>query len=176
MCRRADASGTAFWGEVDDTEARERYRALVDAIDGGIVRIDGEGRVAAVDDVLVDLTGREREDLLGRPVAALFDGDAPAIEREVDRLAAGEAGRSARADIALRTADGNRVPCEMRVNPIELDGTAGLVGVVRRDVGREAAEGATPRGSPAAEHPPTNASGTTRTRGAAGGERSTTSI
>ncbi|WP_415382462.1 PAS domain S-box protein [Halosimplex sp. TS25] len=142
MCRRADASGAVFWGEADDSEARERYRALVNALDGGLVRIDIEGRVGGVDDVFVDLAGREREELLGRPIAALFDdGDAAAIEREIDRLSADAAERGARLALALRTADGDRVPCEMRVNALDPEGAAdGFVGVVRREGGREGAE------------------------------------
>ncbi|WP_436923995.1 PAS domain S-box protein [Halosimplex amylolyticum] len=132
MSRWADASGEAIWGEADDSKARERYQALVDALDDGIYFLDDEGRVVAVNDVFVELTGYAREDLLGEPVAALFDADADAIEREVDRLSTESTERGALVELALRTAGGGPVSCDVRMSAVRSDGVLdGIVGVVR---------------------------------------------
>ncbi|WP_123537480.1 PAS domain S-box protein [Halosimplex salinum] len=144
MSGRSGPSDTAFWGDADDGEARERFQSLVNAIDDGIFYLDAEGRVVAVDDVFADLTGAARDDLRGEPVAALFDGeDASAIERTVDRLSADSGEASAHLDLTVRDGDGRQIPCEVRMTPLESDGgLEGSVGVVRELDGRETGDSA----------------------------------
>ncbi len=131
MSKRAEASGTAFWGDIDDTEARERYQTLVNAIGDGVYQLDADGQFAAVNDVLVEMTGYAREDLLGEHVSELHD-DCPALEREIERIRTDPGDRGERYELDVRTAGGQLVPCEVRVNPLEADDTVqGVVGTVR---------------------------------------------
>ncbi|SFG33194.1 PAS domain S-box-containing protein [Halopelagius inordinatus] len=128
MSERADASDSAFWGDADDTEARKRYQTLVDAIDDGIYRLDAEATVVAVNDAVVELTGHPREELLGEHVSAVFGADGgAAIEREVDRLRENPAERSSPLGLTLRTADGERILCDVRTAALDADGAVGVV-------------------------------------------------
>jgi len=43
MSEPADRSDAAFWGDADDGEARRRYRSLLNSLDEGVFRLDGEG-------------------------------------------------------------------------------------------------------------------------------------
>ncbi|WP_306054124.1 PAS domain S-box protein [Natronococcus wangiae] len=132
MSERAAASGMAFWGDADDIEARERYQTLVNAIDDGICQLDDEGRFVAVNDVIVEMTGYAGEELLGERISAFLDGGGSTLEREIERLRAEPDERSELLELALRTADGERTPCEVRVSQLESDDTVrGAVGIVR---------------------------------------------
>lgn len=52
---------------------RERYEAAFTAADDPIYVLDGEGRMREVNDAMVELTGYDREALLGRSMALLLD-------------------------------------------------------------------------------------------------------
>ncbi|MFC6824864.1 PAS domain-containing sensor histidine kinase [Halopelagius fulvigenes] len=133
MSNRAGDSGSEFWGDRDDGDACKRYQTLVNAVDDGIYQLNTEGDVVAVNDFIVELTGYEREELLGEHVSVLFDGwDESGIEDEIDRLRANSAERGPLLELALRTADGGRVPCEVRMSALESGGALeGTVGIVR---------------------------------------------
>ena len=79
MSERAGASKTAFWGETDDTEALQHYRTLLDTIDDGIYRLDADERLVSVNNVIVEITGYTREELLGEHVSVLFGDDSATI-------------------------------------------------------------------------------------------------
>jgi len=114
-----------------DDEALHRYQALVDSLDDGIYQLDAEGHVLAVNDVLLEMTGYSRGELLGEHVSLLLaEENIEHIDREIrDR---GDAnGDVATFECFVQTADGETVPCEVRVNPLlkddELQGTIGVV-------------------------------------------------
>ncbi|RDI72935.1 PAS domain S-box protein [Halopelagius longus] len=142
MSNRAGGTGSAFWGDGDDGGACERYRTLVNAVDDGIYQLDAEGTVVAANDSLAELTGRTREELLGERASVVFgDGGGSAVERELDRLRTTPGERSARLELTARTAEGERVPCDVRMSALESDGTVeGAVGIVRERAGREGRE------------------------------------
>jgi PAS domain S-box-containing protein len=139
MSERAEASGMPFLEDADETEALQRYRTLMSALDDGIYRLDAEGRFVAVNDAVVETTGYGREELLGEHFGMLLDGDdVSAIEREIERRLAGSDDRTELLAVTVRTADGDRIPCELRVNPVEDDGSfRGSTGVVRDLTDRE---------------------------------------
>ncbi|WP_170977329.1 PAS domain-containing protein [Halorussus salinisoli] len=127
MSERAEVSGTAFWEDADDTEALQRYRMLVNAVDDGIYQLDTEGQFVAVNDGIVKLTGYEREELLGEHVSLLLDDDRSTTEQ----LLTNSTDRSEQFECPVRTAEGDRVHCEVRVSPLEVDGAVqGTVGIV----------------------------------------------
>ncbi|WP_339106263.1 PAS domain S-box protein [Haloterrigena salinisoli] len=128
MSEPVGSSGPMFWGDIDDTEALQRYRALVTAIDDGLYQLDAEDRFIAVNDEIVELTGYAREELLGEHVSLLLDNDDSTIEPSLTNLT----DQSEQLECAVQTAEGDRVRCEVRVSLLESDGTVqGTVGIVQ---------------------------------------------
>ncbi|USZ67540.1 PAS domain S-box protein [Halorussus salilacus] len=142
MSNRAGGSESAFWGDADESEALQRYRTLVNAIDDGIYQLDRDGHFVAVNEVIVETTGYTREELLGEHVAILLDAeDVSAIEREIQRRLAGSGDEAETLELDIRTADGDRIPCELRLNLLVEDGAfRGTIGVVRDVSERKRAE------------------------------------
>jgi PAS domain S-box-containing protein len=139
MSERTEATGAVFRRESDETETLQRFRTLVNVLDDGIYQVDLDCRLVAVNDVLVDLTGRDREELLGEHVSVLLgDADAATVERAVDRRAAGRNEDTDAFAVAVRTADGERIPCELHLNAVVEDGVVrGAAGIVREAGDRE---------------------------------------
>ena len=132
MSTGGESSGISFRGDADGTEAHERYGTLLSAIDDGVYQLDAEGRFVAVNDVIVGITGYASEELLGEHVSVVLDGDGSSLEREIERGRAAPDERGELLELQVRTAEGGRVPCEVRVNVLEGDGTVqGSVGTVR---------------------------------------------
>ncbi|WP_254767414.1 PAS domain-containing sensor histidine kinase [Salinilacihabitans rarus] len=113
-------------------EASRSYRRLVNSVDDGVYRLDADGRFVAVNDAIVRKTGVAREDLLGEHVSTVLEeGDAERLEREIRTRIETDADPEATFDLAIETADGERVPCELRFSVLasdgEFEGTAGVV-------------------------------------------------
>ncbi|ADD03914.1 sensor box histidine kinase [Natrialba magadii ATCC 43099] len=101
-------------------------------IDDGIYRLDGDSRLVSVNDALVEITGYTREELLGEHVSVLFGGDSVSIEHEIERLRANASDQSELLDLAMETAEGGQIRCEMRMNALDVgDAVQGAVGTVR---------------------------------------------
>ncbi|AEH37953.1 PAS domain S-box protein [Halopiger xanaduensis] len=139
MHTQSDATDSGFWGGADDDDvALQRFRTLVETIDDGLYQLDAAGRFVAVNDAVVETTGYSRDELLGEHISLLLDDtDVEAIERELAAaLAGGDEGEAAVAlptfELAIRTVDGDEIPCELRVSPLIADGELqGTIGVAR---------------------------------------------
>ena len=132
MSERAGTGDDEFWDDADDGDALQRYRTLVNAIDDGIYQLDAGGRFVAVNDVIPELSGYDREELLGEHVSTLLDAaDVATIQREIEhRLTTGD--RRDTVEFGVETADGDRVPCELRLSLLVEEGRfRGTIGVVR---------------------------------------------
>ncbi|AGB38630.1 PAS domain-containing sensor histidine kinase [Natronococcus occultus] len=141
MSERAGSSEATFWGDVDDTEALQHHRTLLDTIDDGLYRLDADGRLVSVNDVLVEMTGYTREELLDEHVSVLFGGDGATVEHEIDRLRANGSDQSEPLDLTVETAGGKRVRCELRMSVLdEDDPVRGTLGIVREVSERNRAE------------------------------------
>jgi PAS domain S-box-containing protein len=141
MSDRAGSSEGTFWGEMDDTEALQHYRTLIDTIDDGVYRLDVKDRLVSVNDVIVEMTGYTREELLGEHVSVLFADDSATIEHEIDRLRTNASNQSKSLELTLETADGEQVRCEMRVNVLDASNSVqGAVGTVRETDERKQTE------------------------------------
>ena len=75
MTDGAAPSDVGFGTVDDDRTARHCYRALVDAVDGSVFRLDADARLVAIDDALVERTGEDRDALIGEHVARLVSAD-----------------------------------------------------------------------------------------------------
>jgi|GEM_PF-294384 len=118
----------------------EQYRQLLDAVDDGIYQLDPEGRFVTVNDVVTDITGYDRDDLLGSHVSMVIDEvDVARIEAMIHAMLTHDLdGRPV--DIPVETRDGEVHPVEIRVSVLEDDGQfQGTVGVVR-DVSRRSGQ------------------------------------
>ncbi|AHG04785.1 histidine kinase [Halobacterium sp. DL1] len=133
MDERAGIGDVGFWADADGAEALQHYRTLVNLVDDGIYQLDASGRFVAVNDVIVDLTGYDREELIGNSVALLLDeDDYRHIERGIVEQLATDAGQMQTFELTVETADGTLIPCELRVNLLVEDGEfRGTVGVAR---------------------------------------------
>ncbi len=137
---RASPSETGLSVYVRDvTERKERerelqrYRTIVEAVDDGVYVVDGDGDLRMVNEAYAELTGYDREELVGSSATRVVDEDVVEEVRELDAaLRAGDVDRASM-EAELRTADGDRRPVEATFAP--LDDEAGRewkrVGVVR---------------------------------------------
>jgi signal transduction histidine kinase len=92
--------------------SERNFRGLIDAAPDAIIVIDSDGRILKVNDETVRMFGHSRDALLGHDVGMIIP----------DRFPAAHAGRRA---------DGSEFPVEIRVSPLETQGTRSVVGVVR---------------------------------------------
>ncbi|MDF9747048.1 PAS domain-containing sensor histidine kinase [Natrinema salsiterrestre] len=132
MSTRAGATDEAFWEDADADVALRRYRTLVETLDDGIYQLDADGNFVAVNDELVEIVGYSRDELLGEHVTSVVhEDDVPPIEREIATdIETGDGIDPFH--LVLRTADGNSVPCELRISTlVEGDEFQGTLGIVR---------------------------------------------
>ncbi len=122
-----------LWDDSSGDEALQRYRTLADTIDDGLCQLDVDGQFVAVNDVLVETFGYDREDLLGEPLSELFADDAAdRVSRLLRERHANPDGEVATLTIDARRASGEQVPVELRLNTLSDAGeVTGFVGVVR---------------------------------------------
>ncbi|WP_252698217.1 PAS domain-containing sensor histidine kinase [Natronosalvus vescus] len=134
MSKRTDATGSPFWADdVDDSLAIHRFQTLVNIVDDGIYQLDAAGRFVAVNDVIVELSGYTRDELLGEHVSiVLHDDDIERITREIARCIRSDERLTETFEITPRTASGEAPDCELRVSLLVDDDTyQGSVGIVR---------------------------------------------
>ncbi|MFC4438165.1 MULTISPECIES: PAS domain S-box protein [Natrialbaceae] len=143
MSKRADVTETAFWADdADDTVAIQRYRTLVNTVDDGIYQLDAAGRFVAVNNVIVEMSGYARDELLGEHASILLeDDDIERITRKITESLTNDDTLDETFELTARTADGNELYCELRLNLLVDDGTfQGSVGVVRDVTDRKRAK------------------------------------
>ncbi|WP_207586253.1 PAS domain S-box protein [Halomontanus rarus] len=139
-------TGDPFWIDVDGGdgatgtngggERLHRYRSLVNTIDDGVYQLDADGHFVGVNDALVETTGYSRSDLVEEHVSTLLADDVSGLELEASpsspHTTTDDNGRDDLFEAPIRTADGETIRCELRVNPLVEDGTRqGTVGIVR---------------------------------------------
>lgn len=96
-----------------------RAEAVVDAVDDGVFAVDGDDRVAAVDDTLVVVTGYRRDDVVGAPLSAILADGTVDNAREILSSLREEAAvtrRTIRAGVC--TSHGEPIPCELTFSTV----------------------------------------------------------
>ncbi|WP_161605564.1 PAS domain-containing sensor histidine kinase [Natronorubrum sulfidifaciens] len=92
----------------------ERYERIIETIDDGIYVLDEDDRFVAVNDAYTELTGYDRDELLGAP-ASLISSE-PALE-QTKQLATDD-NEPSTLETTLETKDGTPVPIEATVTTI----------------------------------------------------------
>jgi PAS domain S-box-containing protein len=109
----------------------ERYETIVETVPDGVYALDGEERYALVNDGFCELTGYDREELLGRRPTLV---ESPAVHERANELErailAGERD-DATLQYDLRTAAGDDVAVEGHFSAYRYGGAASRAGVVR---------------------------------------------
>ncbi|MFB6296217.1 MAG: response regulator [Halobacteriales archaeon] len=109
---------TRWLSHIFERRARERdlaeFREVVNAVPDGICVLDAEFAFTMVNDAMTDLTGYDREELLGADATQVFDeGTIDAGRRNIEELRDGDR-EFEYLDAEVRTAGGGTVPCEIR--------------------------------------------------------------
>jgi len=122
-------------GGEDGTAAHDErrwYEAVIEAIDDAVYVLDGDGRLEYVNESYAEMKGADREELLGTPIDRWVADDV--MERTREMIGEVERGERdvGRLEYEFLTADGERIPAELRFSVIEFpDGSRGQVGAIR---------------------------------------------
>jgi PAS domain S-box-containing protein len=143
------AEGLSLYGrEVTERKEREtqqaRYEHLVETVGDAVYILDPSGRFTFVNDALCEMTGYDREELLGSSVHIIKDDETVAEAedalRDLLRKQTDHEGMPiAKLDVELITKDGERLPAtdRMTLRPLSEDGEfSGTVGTLR-DISRQ---------------------------------------
>ncbi|WP_218839220.1 PAS domain S-box protein [Natronoarchaeum philippinense] len=135
----ATVVGAAAETALDRAERKrelERRETLLDAVGDGLYALDSEGRYTAVNDTVVEMSGYDREELLGEHVSTLMSTED--VERgtaNLRELIAAADVDVASYEITLVAKDGEEIPCEVNMSLHPDDVSDGSVGSVR-DISR----------------------------------------
>ncbi|MFC6825977.1 PAS domain S-box protein [Halopelagius fulvigenes] len=132
MVKHSEETPEYFRRTDGESEVGERFEALASSLADGVYQLDSDGRFVAVNDVLIEMLDYGQNGLLGERVSVLLDDDgASHFENVVETLREG-GGAVATLELALETARGESVPCELQCSALRADGEfRGTVGVVR---------------------------------------------
>jgi PAS domain S-box-containing protein len=111
-------------------ERREKYATLVEHSSDGIVVVQ-DGEYVFVNERFCELTGHDREELLGRPFYEVFTPEYRDLVRErYEQRVAGESPPQ-RYDVALQTADGDARTFDISVSRIHHEGEPATMATFR---------------------------------------------
>ncbi|GKZ15922.1 PAS domain S-box protein [Haladaptatus sp. T7] len=119
--------------ETSGTDRRfNHYRSIVQAMGDGVYTLDTNGRMTAVNDTLVDISGYERDELVGEHISMLLDDEDVERGDELIRGLIRDNDAVGQLQATLHTVDGRTVPCEARIGLLtHNDVFRGTVGVFR---------------------------------------------
>lgn len=113
----------------------ERYETIIEALGDPVYTVGDDGRYTYVNDAYAEMTGYEKDEIVGEPISFLLDDES--VERGEatvgSLLSADTEGRQCTYEITIETSDGERIRCEDNVSLLPLaDGAyRGVAGVVR---------------------------------------------
>jgi PAS domain S-box-containing protein len=118
----------------------ERHETILEALGDPIYTVDEDGCYTFVNDAYSELTGYDREEIVGEHASFLLDE--ASVERANDciraLLSTDSTGRQCTYEITVETADGREIPCEdnLALLPLADGAYRGAAGVVRDITGR----------------------------------------
>jgi PAS domain S-box-containing protein len=111
-----------------------RYRHLVEEAEDMLYLLDADGNYALVNDSMAEMTGYEKEEIIGNsPSMLLAEEDLQKGQHRIRHLLTSDEHKSDTWTVTLTTKDGTRIPCELRFTllPMEDGEYSGIVGVAR---------------------------------------------
>jgi PAS domain S-box-containing protein len=119
-------------GQRERKRELERYETIVQTAGDPIYTLDESGRFTSVNNAFVDLTGYDREAVLGEHArAVLRNEDVARCERVVADLVAESGPEREAVEIVLETRQGDRRYCEITIATLPGETFTGTVGVLR---------------------------------------------
>jgi PAS domain S-box-containing protein len=127
------AANATLRDEIDRRSRSERnFRGLIDAAPDAIVVIDLSGRITKVNAQAEKMFGYARDAMLGHDVEMIVPERFRAAHRaKRERYADAPTTRTIAGDLTGRRADGSEFPIEIRISPLDTQGTRSVVGIVR---------------------------------------------
>ena len=128
-------SSTADGSAVDDAKARdhEMFRLAVEACPSGMLMVDSEGAIVLANAEIERQFGYARDELVGKPVDMLVPvrlHRQHAMHRKAFNLRPETRRVEARSELLGLRKDGSEFFAEVSLNPIEVDGSLLILGVV----------------------------------------------
>ncbi|THE64338.1 PAS domain S-box protein [Salinadaptatus halalkaliphilus] len=125
----SDPSSSSGSGPPDDDRGQlDRMGSLLEAGAIPAFRLETDGTICHLTDALLDLTGYDRDELLGSSFSSLAPDDGPAIES-----VAAERSSPSTVSCSMRTEAGSSIECDLHVERFErTHGESRLVGIVER--------------------------------------------
>ena len=120
----------------------ERYKTFVEASGDPLFTLDSDGRITFVNEAFLDLTGYDRDYLIGNHPSAFTTPEDITEGEQIIRSLLETSDTRETFEVEVVTADGERVPCENQVALLPFDeefqGTVGILRDVSDRVEREA--------------------------------------
>lgn len=115
-------------------QATERYETIIEALGDAVYVTDERGHFVYVNEAFTDLTGYEKDALIGEhPSIIKSEGSVAVVERTLRQLLRGDGPDTATIEVEIQTRDGETIPCEDHIGVLpSTDGTyRGSVGTLR---------------------------------------------
>ena len=127
------AANDALRDEIDGRNRSERnFRGLIDAAPDAILVIDSAGLITKVNDEAERMFGYRRDAMVGQSVELIVPERFRAAHRAGrQRYDGAPVMRTIGGDLTAKRADGTEFPIEIRVSPLDAQGTRSIVGIVR---------------------------------------------
>ncbi|MDS0473510.1 PAS domain S-box protein [Natrinema sp. 1APR25-10V2] len=110
----------------------ERYEKTIETIWDGVATLDADDRFVMVNEAFCEMTGYDRDELLGEHVTLVHDETVNERAEELKESVLSDEAEYASIEFDLETADGDTIPVEGRFGPYELEeGSVGRTGVTR---------------------------------------------
>lgn len=121
--------------EKERQQELEAYETAVNTAADAICQLDTEGRFQMVSDAVCELTGYDRETLLGTSLAVLLpEDDVERIRRRIDEAVVREQAGVLSLTVAIERRDGSTFPAETRIDLLTEDGAHRGTVLIARDV------------------------------------------
>jgi PAS domain S-box-containing protein len=124
----------------DRTNELQRYEQIIETVNDGVYTVDPEGRFTMVNEACCELTGYDRQQLLGAETSLLVDRDVRTEIAEIEaEMASGDV-EPPTIEFEFRTSDGEVIAVEATFSMLSTDTDWERVGVVRDISERKAYE------------------------------------